>query len=581
MTTPSRPPLAAIRPAAPRDTVQARLPDGRIYEAPPGTPVGDILCAAEMDGTSPTGAVAAVVDGRLRELHTALDRDADVVPVTLSDPDGTRIYRRSLTFLLVTAAAELFPDAHIFVEHSAPTLGAYFCSVRGRRAFTPEELRRIEQRMQEIAAADEPIRKERVSLAEAVAEFESRGEHDKVRLLAHRQQDWLMLYELRGRREYFQGYMLPSTGRLRQFALHVHEAGFILQYPHSASPTMLTPFEPYPRLFATFIEAGAWLDRLGIRSTGALNDAIVDGRLPEVSLVAEALHEARIAHIAADIVSRGDQVRVVLVAGPSSSGKTTFAKRLAVQLLAAGRRPFALALDDYFLDRAQTPRDESGEFDFEALEALDVPLFNKHLLSLMAGEPTALPRYSFLAGVRQPGPTVTLEHREILIVEGIHGLNPALVPALPPESIYRVYVSAVTQLNLDRHNRVSISDTRLIRRIVRDAATRGYTAAETLRRWESVQRGERLHIFPFAENSDAIFNSSLAYELSVLRPAAEPLLLQVRHDTPEYREANRLLSFLQWFQPVGSEVVPDNSILREFIGRSILESFRPWMKVGN
>ena len=559
--------------------MHARLPDGRIFEAPPGTPVGEVLHAADGAGAART-AVAAVIDGRLRELHTPLERDADVTPVTLSDPDGTRIYRRSLAFLLVTAAAELFPDAHIFVEHSAPTLGAYFCRVRGRRAFSPADLRRIEVRMQEIAAADEPIRKARVALAEAIAEFESRGEHDKARLIAHRQQDRLMLYELRGRREYFQGYMLPSTGGLRRFALHVHEAGFMLQYPHQASPTTLTPFEPYPRLFATFVEAGEWLDRLGIRSAGALNDAIVDGRLPEVSLVAEALHEARIAQIAADIVARGDLVRVVLVAGPSSSGKTTFAKRLAVQLLAAGRRPFAVALDDYFLDRGMTPRDEQGELDFEALHALDVPLFNQHLLSLMAGEPTTLPLYSFLSGTRQPGPTVTLAERQILIIEGIHGLNPALVPALPPDSVYRVYVSAVTQLNLDRHNRVSISDTRLIRRIVRDAATRGYTAAETLRRWEAVQRGERHHIFPFAENSDAIFNSTLAHELSVLRPAAEPLLLQVRQDSSEFLEANRLLSFLQWFRPAGADAVPDNSILREFIGRSILDNFRPWMKGG-
>src|SRR5690606_3719955 len=305
----------------------------------------------------------------------------------------------------------------------------------------------------------------------------------------------------------------------------------------------------------------------------ALNDAIVEGRLAEVSLVAEALHEAHIARIAADIVARGD-VRVVLVAGPSSSGKTTFSKRLAVQLLAQGRRPYPIALDDYFRDRDKTPRDESGEYDFEALEALDIPLFNAHLVRLMRGEPVTLPRYSFLTGTRQEGPTVTIGPRDILIIEGIHGLNPRLVPDVPPDAVYRIYVSAITQLNLDRHNRVSISDTRLIRRIVRDAATRGYAARETLSRWESVQRGERTHIFPFTENSDAIFNSSLVHELSVLRPFAEPLLLQVRPDTPEHLEANRLLSFLQWFRPAPPDAVPDNSILREFIGRSILENFR-------
>ncbi len=564
-----------IRRASPRETVQARLPDGRIYEAPPGTPLGEILRTAEQEAdVAGRDAVAAIVGGRLRELATPLYSDADVAPVTLADPDGTRIYRRSLSLLLVTAADELFPGVAVYIEHSAPTLGAYFCRVRDRQPFTREELDAIAARMREIADADEPIIKTRVPLAEAIAVCEARGESDKVRLLSHRQQDSLVLYELRGRQEYFQGYMLPSTGRLRQFALHPHAHGFVLQYPHQSSPTTLTKFEPYPKLFRTFEQAGAWLDTLGIRGTGALNDAIVEGRLPEVSLVAEALHETHIARIAADIVARGDRVRVVLVAGPSSSGKTTFSKRLAVQLLAQGRRPFPIALDDYFRDRDETPRDELGELDFEALDALDVPLFNAHLVRLMQGTPVTLPRYSFLTGTRQEGPTVTIGSRDILIIEGIHGLNPRLVPDVPSDAVFRIYVSAITQLNLDRHNRVSISDTRLIRRIVRDAATRGYSALETLSRWESVQRGERAHIFPFTENSDAIFNSSLVYELSVLRPFAEPLLLQVRPDTPEYLETNRLLSFLQWFRAAPPDAVPDNSILREFIGRSILENFR-------
>jgi uridine kinase len=564
---------SGIRLSAPRETIQARLPDGRIFEAPPGTPVGDILEVAAASVGHPGSAVAAFIGGRLRELQTPLEADCDVAPVTLTDTDGTRIYRRSLAFLLITAAAELFPEASVFIEHSAPTLGAYFCRVRGRAAFSPSELSQIEQRMRALVSADEPIRKTTVTRAEAIAIFEQRGETDKARLLVHREKDTIVLYELASRLDYLQGFMLPSTGRLRQFALHPLAPGFLLQYPHQASPTRLTPFEPYPSLFATFAEAGEWLDRLGIRSTGTLNDAIAEGRLPEVSLVAEALHEARIARIASDIAHR-DAVRVVMIAGPSSSGKTTFAKRLAVQLLVNGRRPFAIALDDYFLDRDETPRDERGELDFEALGALDVPLINAHLLALIEGSTVALPRYSFLTGTRGSGQTVSLGRNDVVIIEGIHGLNPLLVPDLPPGSVYRIYVSAITQLNLDRHNRVSISDTRLTRRIVRDAATRGYSAAETLQRWESVQRGERLHIFPFTENSDAIFNSSLAHELSVLRPYAEPLLLQVRHDTSQYREASRVLSFLQWFRPAASDVVPDNSILREFIGRSILENFQ-------
>jgi uridine kinase len=567
--------VSSIRPAAPRETVHARLPDGRIFEAPPGTALGDILRVAEThQGDDAHEAVGAVVGGRLRELTTPLLSDADVAPVTLSDPDGSRIYRRSLTLLLVTASAKLYPEAAVHVEHSAPTLGAYYCRVSGRARFTPAELDAIAACMREIVAADEPIHKTKVPVAQAVAIFDARGEADKARLLAHRQQDSLVLYELCGRQDYFQGYMLPSTGRLRRFDLRPLGDGFLLQYPHTARPDELAIFEAYPKLFETFKQAAAWLETLGIRSTGALNDAIVQGRLAEVSLVAEALHEAHISRIAADIVSCGDAVRVVLIAGPSSSGKTTFSKRLAVQLLASGRRPYPIALDDYFLDRDRTPFDEHGERDFESLAALDVPLINEHLLGLMRGATIELPRYSFLTGTRQAGPTVTLGPRSIVIVEGIHGLNPELVPALPGDAVYRVYVSAITQLNLDRHNRVSISDTRLIRRIVRDAASRGYGATDTLRRWDSVQRGERLHIFPFTQNSDAIFNSSLVHELSVLRAQAEPLLLQVRPDTPEYREAIRLLSFLQWFRPAGADTVPDNSILREFIGGSMLENFR-------
>ena len=567
-----------IRPALPRETAQARLPDGRIYEAPPGTPIGDILrVATEEEGTGPGApAVAAIVSGRLRELQMPLAGDADVTPVTIGEPDGARIYRRSLALLLVTAAAEEFPEAEVFVQHSAPIMSGYFCTVRGRIPFTPEELRTLEGRLRQIVDADEPIFKATAAVPDAIQLFIERGETDKARLLAHRQKDTVTLYELRGRRDYCQGYMVPSTGYLRDFVLEWLPDGFLLRFPHQTTPFEVTPAEPYPRLFEVFHEAGEWLDTLGIRGTGALNDAILEGRLPEVSLVAEALHEGRIARIAADIAALDGRVRLVLVAGPSASGKTTFAKRLAVQLLAHGRRPFPVALDDYFLDRDSTPRDHTGELDFEALDALDVHGFNADLLTLMSGAPVQLPRYSFVHGRREAGQTVALSPDHIIIVEGIHGLNPALVPELPPESIYRVYVSALTQLNLDRHNRVSTADSRLVRRIVRDAATRGYSAAQTIQRWPSVQRGEKLHIFPYQENCDAIFNSSLVHELAVLRSEAEPLLLQVRPETPEFLEANRLLSFLGWFRPAPAGPVPDNSILREFIGRSILENFRLW-----
>jgi uridine kinase len=564
--------LAAIHPAAPRTSVQARLPDGRIFEAPLGTSLGDVLAAAVGPVADP--AVAAIVNGRLTELSAPLTGDADVRPITARDSDGVRIYRRSLVFLLVTAAAEVFPEAAVVIDHAATTVGAYFCSVVGRPPFSQAELDRIAARMRQIVEQDAPIGKATHTNDEAMAVFEARGERDKARLLAHRTKAGISLYELRGRLDYFQGYMVPSAGLLTHFALHAHPPGFMLQFPHQSRPTVLDAVTPYPKLFAVFEEYANWLLRLGIRGVGSLNDAIVDGRLPEISLVGEALHSGRIAEIAADIARARDRVKVVLIAGPSSSGKTTFSKRLAVQLIAYGIRPYPLGLDDYFLDRERTPRDDHGEYDYESLRALDVPLFNDHLLRLMHGEEVQLPHYDFKSGTRQAGPRVALDGDNILIVEGIHGLNPELVPGLPPERVYRIYVSALTQLNLDRHNRVSTTDCRLIRRLVRDAATRGYDATSTLRRWNSVVAGEKRHIFPFQENSDAVFNSALVHELAVLRQLAEPLLLQVRPESSQWLEANRLLSFIQWFRPAPADTVPTNSILREFVGGSVLETFR-------
>jgi uridine kinase len=552
-----------IKLGAPRQDVQARLSDGRIFEAPPGTPLAKIMRAAAQPGQPRV--VAAIMNNKLVELTTPLVRDADVRPVTVAETDGTRIYRRSLVFVLVTVVKELFPEAAIFVEHAAATAGGFFCEVAGRAPFSQAELNTIETRMRALVAEDRPFVKTQVPVAEAIELFRARGEDDKVRLLAHRQKETLVLYQMNGHQDYLQGYMVPSTGYLSTFALHAFPPGFVLQFPHVDDPDALTPYAPYPKLFAVFAEYRHWLSRLEIRSVGALNDAIASGRLAEVSLVAEALHEGRLARIAGDIAAQRERIRVVLIAGPSASGKTTFSKRLAIQLLANGLHPYPLGLDDYFVNRELTPRDAYGQYDYETIGALDVALFNEHLLALMAGQPVALPRYNFVTGQRETGPTISLGANDVLIVEGIHGLNPDLVPGLPPDSVYRVYVSALTQLNLDRHNRVSTTDTRLIRRIARDAATRGYTAAQTLARWESVKRGEKQYIFPYQENSDAIFNSALVHELAVLRPLAEPLLLQVRYDTPQYVEANRLLSFLYWFRPALAAPVPDNSILQEFI----------------
>lgn len=562
---------SSIVQARPRERVQARLSDGRIFEAPPGTPLKDILEVALAE--HPGLPVGAILEGELTELTTPLLVDSAVVPVTTAEADGMRIYRRSLAFLLVTATAELFPDAHVVIDHSATTAGAYYCWVAGRPAFDRHELEAIARRMREIVATDAPFRKTKAATTEALAMFRARGEDDKARLLAHRVKPTLNLYELRGRRDYFQGYMVPSAGCLQYFALHLHVSGFMLQFPHQNRPTELGTIPPYPKLFAVFDEYGRWLERLGVRDVGSLNDAVVAGRLPEIALVGEALHEARIARIASDIASQRHRIKVVLIAGPSSSGKTTFAKRLGVQLVANGVRPHPLGLDDYFLSRHLTPRDDKGDYDYEHLNALDVGLFNEHMVRLIEGHPVTLPHYNFRTGEREPGPTVTIDEEHIIIIEGIHGLNPALVPGLPNDRVYRVYASALTQLNIDHHNRVGTTDCRLIRRIVRDAASRGYDATATLKRWNSVLAGEKRWIFPYQENSDAVFNSALSHEAAILRALAEPLLLQVQPGTHEHVESRRLLSFLRWFRTAPPSVVPGNSILREFIGGSELESF--------
>jgi len=565
---------AEVREASPRTHVQARLSDGRIFEARPGTPIEEIFRAAF--GMPAVPQVAAIVDGRLRELTHPLVDDAAVHPVSLASADGARLYRRSLELLMLVAVDEVFPGAEPRIEHSATTAAGYYCEVPGREPFTQADLRRIERRMHEIVAADAPIHRSAVPVAEARTLFHELGDHDTARLVSHRDRGSIVLYSLHGRRDYFQGYMVPSTGYLKYFALHACPPGFMLQFPHTHAPTELGPITPYPKLFAVFEEAGNWLDRLGIRDAGALNDAIVAGRVHEISLVAEALHEAGIARIASAIAAASPRTRVVLIAGPSSSGKTTFSKRLSIQLIVNGLRPMPLALDDYFVDRELTPRAASGDYDYESIHALDLERFNRNLGSLIAGRPTTLPKYNFLTGRSGTGDTVTLPADAIIVVEGIHGLNPELVSSLSPDVVFRIYVSALTQLNLDRHNRVSTSDCRLIRRIVRDAATRGYNATDTLRRWDSVVRGEKKNIFCFQENADAIFNSSLVHELSVLRPFAEPLLLQVRPDTPECLESNRLLSFLQWFRVMTPDALPDNSILREFVGGSIFDRLQRW-----
>ncbi len=562
--------VRAIRPSRPRETIQVTFPGERVFEGPPGTPLEDFVRAAYPDADIPI--VAAVVDGRLRELTYIPERDVSAQPVDLTSADGMRIYRRSLLLLLIAAFEDLFPKARLVVEHSL-TFGGYYCEVENHPGLSEEDLKRLENRMRELVVANVPIREQEIPLEEAVELFRRRGDDDKVRLLQFRQKGYVTVYWLDDTFDYLHGYMVPSTGYLQIFGLAPYPPGFVLRFPRRFQPLRLQPITHLPRLVSVFRQHSRWMELMNVTDVGGLNQVIHEGRFQELILIAEALHEQHIAAIAEEIARRKD-VRIVLVAGPSSSGKTTFSKRLSVQLLASGVRPFALSMDDYFVNREDTPRDEEGNYDFDSPKALDMALLNEQLHALLAGKEVTLPRFNFITGKREQGPTVRLHPDQIIIMEGIHGLNPMVAETIPQERTFRVYVSALTVLNLDRHNRISTTDTRLIRRIVRDARTRGRNAEGTILMWESVRRAEKRYIFPYQEHADMMFNSALVYELAVLRNHAEPLLLQVDPDSPAYVEARRLISFLRWFLPCrDSRNVPDNSILREFIGGSILDDF--------
>ncbi len=553
-----------------RTTVQVSLPDGRVLEGRRGTPLVEFLRVAFPDRADP--AVAAVVDGELQELARPVTWDIEIVPVLLSHSDGMRIYYRSLAFLLIVASSELFPQARVSIDYSVP-YGGYFCRVEGRPPFSAEELASIKDRMRALVQQDRPIERRRITLDEALALFASRGEEDKVRLFQGFTDDHIHVYALDGFLDYFYGYMVPSTGYLQTFALELFPEGFLLRLPRREDPARLVPAQRFAALREVFTEYGRWLDLIGVRDVASLNEAIRSGRIEQAILVSEALHEKRVAQIALLLAERKNtRHRLVLVAGPSSSGKTTFSKRLAVQLLANGIHPHAVAMDDYFLPRAALQQEGTRSVDFDSLAAIDLGFFEAQLHALLNGEEVTLPVYNFPTGERRTGRTIRMSPDDILIVEGIHGLNPSLLSGFPEEDVFRIFVSALTQLNLDRHNRVPTTDTRLIRRIVRDAIFRGYDAGETLGMWEGVRQGEKENIFPYQERADVMFNSALVYELAVLKPLVEPLLFQVR-DVALRLEAERLLGFLRWFEPYSGTTIPGNSILREFIGGSTLTDF--------
>jgi uridine kinase len=555
----------------PRPSVEVHLPDGRVLSGPRGARVEEFLATLEYESQL----VAAIINGDLRELTYPIHIESRVIPVTMSDPDGARIYRRSLTFLLEMAFNDLFPDAILFVDHSVAS-GGFYCQITGREPLFEAEIDALKDHMEELVKADLAFERKEIPLKEAIEYFHSRGYEDKVRLLSYRRKNYLTLYRLGDRMDYHHGYMVPSTGYLKWFDLVYTEGGFTLRYPRRHKPNELLPMPEYPKLLEAFLQYGDWLGKLGIENVGALNNAIQSGRSDQVVLVSEAFHENNLARIANQVVSQLIRSRIILIAGPSSAGKTTTARRLTVQLLALGVSPFPLELDNFFLDRDKTPLGEDGKPDFESIDALDLPLLADHLSRLLRGEEVLLPRYNFKTGLSEDGELIRLQDGQPIILEGIHGMDPRLLPENLRGESFRIYVSDLTQLNLDRHNRVSTTDTRLLRRIVRDARERGYTAAQTIERWESVRRGEKRHIFPFQENADVMFNSALAYELAALKPFAEPLLRQVPHGTPEYIEAKRLLAFLEWFLPLDIGLIPGTSIVREFLGGSILKNFTIW-----
>ncbi len=556
-----------------RPTIELIFSDGRVFTGERGASLEKLLQQLPEWDNPPI--MGAVVNGELRELTYPVEMDSRIRLVTMGDDDGARIYRRSITFLLEAAFEELFPNLVMTLDHSV-SAGGYFCQLADESVLTRNELEKLKARMQELIDANLPFERTSVPLQEAIQYFAAKKLDDKVKLLKYRQKEYLILYRLGDHQDYHHGYMVPTTGYLKWFDLELVGEGFVLRFPRRNSPKTIDPMPSYPKLLSTFRQYGNWLKRLGIESVGALNDTIQAGNIREIILVSEALHELQIIDIAQHIAEKADEARIILIAGPSSSGKTTFSKRLSVQLLANGFSPYPIEMDNYFINRELTPKDASGQYDFESLGAMDTQRLSADLKRLIAGEAVQLPHYNFREGRSEPGEMVKLEKDQILILEGIHGLNPQLLPNIDPASTFKIYASCLTQLNLDRYNRISTTDTRLIRRIVRDSRERGYTAQQTIGRWESVQRGEKEYIFPYQENGNKLFNSALVYELSALRLLAEPLLRQVPYGTPEYVEAKRLLAFLEWFLPIDTSLVPDNSILLEFVGGSILKDFKLW-----
>lgn len=537
------------------------------YQVASGTSLGAFCEQLQEELEYPV--VAGIVNNHLRDIYFPLERDCEIELVDLASEMGLKIYRRSVAFLMLKASWDLFPGRKMMIKHTLSN-GLYCEFLDG--ASNSQEIELINRRMAELVVEDRPIKRMLIKREAASKLFADQDQDDTVKILEYRNKAHVHVYELDGFYEYFYGYMVSHTGLLNKFKLINYAPGMVLQTPEKKDLELALPFHELPQLFQVYQEAKAWAGRLDTPHLAAMNDIIEAGRIDDLIRVNEALQEKKIAQIA-DMICSNPETRLVLIAGPSSSGKTSFAQRLLIQLRVNGRRPVSISLDNYFIDKNLTPRDEDGDYDFEALEALKLDLFNEHLSRLIKGEEVEVPIYDFKQGTcLGHGIPITVPAGEPIIIEGIHGLNDRLTWSIPREQKFKIYVSALTMLNIDYTNRIPTTDCRLIRRIVRDSRTRGYSALNTIKRWPSVRRGEEKNIFPFQENADIMFNTSLVYEMAALKPFAHPLLKEIGPEHPEHVEARRLLKFLSYFRPISSHNIPPNSILREFVGGS-------WFKV--
>ncbi len=571
-------------------SVKVTLPDGQVMAVTASESDTLEAVADRFKDYYEDDIILGIVNGRLRELNKKIKSDCELSFVTTADRDGRRTYRRSVVLLLQRAIYDVYGSmTQLHVMHS---LGeGYYCQLEkavecadsqqekynedtdqgsrenSEKSVTEHDIDRIVCSMYTFVEKDLPITKHSEKTQYAEQLFKEKGLHDKERLLHYRRSSRVNLYELDGVVDYFYGFMAPSTGMLKYFDIVPYESGFVLLFP-GANSRSVEPLVTSNKLFHTLDDSREWSKMLGIGTIGSLNDAIAAGRGQEIMLLQEALMEQKIGNLAAQIAS-DDKKKFIMIAGPSSSGKTSFANRLSIQLIAKGRKPHPLSLDDYYVDRELCPKHPDGSFDFECLESIDVKLFNEDMNRLLKGEAVDMPSFNFKTGKREyRGRKLTLGADDILVIEGIHGLNDRLSQLIPPEHKFKIYISALTQLNIDEHNPLSTTDERLIRRIVRDARTRGTNAMETIAMWPSVRKGERENIFPFQEQADVMFNSALVYELAVLKVYAEPLLFGIERDCPEYLEAKRLLKLLDYFLPMPADGIPNNSLLREFVGGS-------------